>query len=206
MTLSAAESRSALVHRLGRQVRQPRALTRARSVPPPPGRIAGRSVLGRVGERHLVGSLGGVFDDGGGVLDGAVNGGAEEGGGAADDVDDVRRARRGHEVLHGGCALRVTGRERSGEVRSATAGGRVKKTIRAGAFRGVESVAPRLTWGSLAGARPAGERRGCPPRLPPPPTMLVTVDATEVTADATSFSNAPHSSQSCARGVGWDPS
>ena len=51
---------------------------------------------------------------------------------AADDVDDVRRARRGHEVLHGGCVLRVTGRERSGEVRSATAGGRVKKTIRAG--------------------------------------------------------------------------
>jgi len=31
--------------------------------------------------------------------------------------------------------------------------------------------------------------------------MFVTVDATEVTADATSFSKAPHSSQSCARAL-----
>ena len=111
------------------------------------------------------------------------------------------------------CARRV-GRGRSGEERSVRfgrkrrEGGRRKK--RSGRVRFLRSgrevsnpwVAPRLTWWSLAGARPAGERRGCPPRLPPPPTMLVTVDATEVTADETSFSNAPHSSQSCARGDG----
>ena len=204
MTLTAAESRSALVHRLGRQVRRLparsyRGLIRAASTGANRGRVrpweswrtpSGRLAWRRVRRRRRCSRW-------------RCRWRCRGRRGATDDVDDVRRARRGHEVLHGGCALRATGRERSGEVRSATAGGWVKeKTIRAGAFRGVESVAPRLTWGSLAGARPAGERRGCPPRLPPPPTMLVTVDATEVTADATSFSNAPHSSQSCARGVG----
>ena len=112
------------------------------------------------------------------------------------------------------CARRVgrgrSGEERSGEVRSEEAGGWAKEKKRSGRVRFLRSgrevsnrwFAPRLTWWSLAGARPAGERRGCPPRSPPPPTMLVTVDATEVTADETSFSNAPHSSQSCARGDG----
>ena len=69
-------------------------------------------------------------------------------------------------------------------------------------FGGKTVLNQSLTWLSRVGVRPCpGEyREDPPPRLPAPRwlpfTMFVTVDATDVTADATSFSKAPHSSQS----------
>ena len=59
-----------------------------------------------VDEGHLVRSLGHVFHYCGGVFDGVVDGRAEESRGSSDDVDDVRGARRGHEVVYRVMSLR----------------------------------------------------------------------------------------------------